>query len=112
MATVAVRDVEAARAFYEGKLGLERVETEEEGAPTYTAGGAELLVYASEYAGTNCATSVTWIVGDACRGLVKTLAGRGVVFEHYDMPGLTLEGDVHVAGGVALAWFVPAYSEA
>ena len=105
MATVAVRNVEAAAAFYEGKLGLERVETPEEGVSTYRAGGRELLVYASQYAGTNEATSVTWAVGTECREIVQTLAGRGVKFEHYDMPGLTLEGDVHVAGDVALAWF-------
>jgi catechol 2,3-dioxygenase-like lactoylglutathione lyase family enzyme len=105
MATVAVRDVEAAAAFYEGVLGLERVETPEEGVSTYRAGGGELLVYASQYAGANQATSVTWSVGAQCRDIVKALAARGVVFEHYDMPGLTREGDVHVAGGVALAWF-------
>ena len=105
MATVAVRDVEAAAAFYEGVLGLERVETPEEGVSTYRAGGRELLVYASQHAGTNEATSVTWPVGSACRELVQTLAGRGVVFERYDMPGLTVEGDLHVAGDVVLAWF-------
>ena len=105
MATVAVKDVEAAARFYEGALGLERLPSEERGVSSYRAGGADLLVYESQYAGTNEATTVTWAVGAACRDIVKTLAGRGVPFEHYDMPGLTLEGDVHVAGDVALAWF-------
>jgi len=39
------------------------------------------------------------------REIVPALAARGVTFEHYDMDGLTREGDLHVAGGVALAWF-------
>ena len=30
---------------------------------------------------------------------------RGVTFEHYDMPGMTREGDVHVAGDMRVAWF-------
>ena len=36
---------------------------------------------------------------------VKELKGRGVTFEHCDMPGMTLEGDIHVADGMKLAWF-------
>ena len=105
MATVAVKDVEAAARFYEGVLGLERVPSEETGVSTYRAGGVELLVYESQYAGSNEATSVTWAVGAAVREIVATLAGKGVVFEHYDLPGLTREGDLHLAGDVALAWF-------
>ncbi len=26
-------------------------------------------------------------------------------FEHYDMPGMTLVGDVHVGNGMRIAWF-------
>ena len=105
IATAAVRDVKAAAAFYEGLLGLEREESAEQGVSTYRAGGSALLVYASQYAGTNQATSVTWAVGEDLREIVRTLAERGVRFERYDMPGLTRDGDVHLAGTVALAWF-------
>ena len=38
-------------------------------------------------------------------GLVKDLKAKGVAFEHYDMPGVTLKGDVHVAGKHKNAWF-------
>ena len=105
MATVAVKDVEASARFYEGVLGLERLPSEERGVSSYRAGGADLLVYESAYAGTNQATSVTWAVGEAVREIVPALAARGVTFEHYDMDGLTRDGDLHVAGDVALAWF-------
>ena len=30
---------------------------------------------------------------------------RDVAFEHYDMPDMTLEGDVHVSGRMKVAWF-------
>ena len=38
-------------------------------------------------------------------GLVKDLKAKGVAFEHYDLPGLTRKGDVHVAGTHKNAWF-------
>jgi len=33
------------------------------------------------------------------------LKERGVRFEHYDMPGLRLEGDIHIADDMKVAWF-------
>jgi hypothetical protein len=33
------------------------------------------------------------------------LKSKGVTFEHYDMPGLSLEGDIHVGQGMKVAWF-------
>jgi hypothetical protein len=36
---------------------------------------------------------------------VRDLHGKGVTFEHYDFPGMKLEGDVHVMGGRRTAWF-------
>ncbi|HMI92975.1 MAG TPA: hypothetical protein VK509_16495, partial [Polyangiales bacterium] len=59
----------------------------------------------SEFAGTNKATNVTWTVGDDVEGTVRQLKEKGVRFEHYDMPGMTLMGDVHVAGDMKVAWF-------
>ena len=103
-ATVAVKDLKSARKFYESTLGLKAVHTEGEEAVSYKAGNSELLVYHSQYAGTNKATAATWIVADV-EGLVKDLKAKGVKFEHYDMPGVTRKGDVHVAGTMKNAWF-------
>jgi hypothetical protein len=63
-----------------------------------------LFVYRSEFAGTNKATAVTW-VADEVEDIVKTLKGRGVSFEHYDLPSMTRQGDLHVAGTLKAAWF-------
>jgi hypothetical protein len=63
-----------------------------------------LFVYESRYAGTNQATSATWVVDDA-EEVVRALKAKGVSFEHYDLPGLTRQGDLHVAGSFKGAWF-------
>jgi hypothetical protein len=63
-----------------------------------------VLVYHSQYAGTNKATAATWMVDDV-EGHAKDLKAKGVKFEHYDLPGMTRKGDVHVAGTMKAAWF-------
>ncbi len=69
------------------------------------SGKSTINVYRSQYAGTNKATAVTWTVGDELDDVVQTLKGKGVKFEHYDMPGMVRKGDVHVAGDMKVAWF-------
>jgi catechol 2,3-dioxygenase-like lactoylglutathione lyase family enzyme len=94
-----------AKDFYETKLGLKRVATEGDEALVYRSGVSKVVVYRSEYAGTNRATTANWMVGKDLEREVEALKGRGVRFEHYDMPGLTRQGDVHVAGDMKVAWF-------
>ena len=36
---------------------------------------------------------------------VRKLKGKGVKFEHYDLPDTKREGDVHVSGDIKVAWF-------
>jgi hypothetical protein len=69
-----------------------------------TSGNTRVLVYHSQYAGTNKATAATWMVSDI-ESLVKDLKAKGVSFEHYDMPGVTRKGDIHLAGPLKNAWF-------
>lgn len=107
IATVAVKDLGAARRFYEDKLGMKPIQAEEgHGVITYKTGGSSLLVYTSQFAGTNKATTVTWSVGADFDEIVRSLRSKGVFFEHYDdLPEVTREGDVHRAGDLKLAWF-------
>jgi catechol 2,3-dioxygenase-like lactoylglutathione lyase family enzyme len=105
VANLAVRDLEVARRFYEGILGLKVIDQEGEELVVLRSGGTSLYVYRSQYAGTNKATAVTWAVGDDVEGAVRALKAKGVSFEHYDMPGSKLEGDVHVFGRMKVAWF-------
>lgn len=105
MATVAVRDLNTARQFYGDTLGLRLTDSQESEALTYQSGSSRLLVYRSQYAGSNQATAATWVLGNDLEKVVQSLKTRGVTFEHYDMPGLTLKGDIHVADGLKVAWF-------
>ena len=105
MATIAVKDLAAAKKFYGSTLGLTPLESAGEGVLTYQSGTATVVVYVSSFAGTNKATSATWGVGDEFDNILKALKAKGVVFEHYDMPGMTLQGDAHVAGDFKGAWF-------
>jgi len=104
-ANLAVKDLAKARKFYEGTLGLEPVAIEGEEAVTYRAGTSRIIVYHSAFAGTNRATAVNWFLGEDLDGVVQDLKSRGVTFEHYDFPGMTLEGDIHVMGPMRAAWF-------
>jgi catechol 2,3-dioxygenase-like lactoylglutathione lyase family enzyme len=104
-ANIAVKNLETARKFYEDTLGLKQVGAEGDELVVYKSGNTILNVYRSQYAGTNKATAVTWTVGDDVEGIVRGLKAKGVVFEHYDMPDMRLEGDVHVAGDMKVAWF-------
>ena len=104
-ANIAVKDLAVARKFYEGTLGLVPVETVGEEVVVYKSGDTLINVYRSQYAGTNKATAVTWAVGDEIGEIVKALKGKGIVFEHYDMPDTKLEGDIHVGYGMKVAWF-------
>jgi catechol 2,3-dioxygenase-like lactoylglutathione lyase family enzyme len=105
MATLAVRDIRAAKKFYEGKLGLTPVPTEESTVLGFKSGDSTIMVYESQFAGTNKATAATWVVGAQVDKIVKALKAKGVAFEHYDMPATNLEGDVHVSGKMRVAWF-------
>jgi catechol 2,3-dioxygenase-like lactoylglutathione lyase family enzyme len=104
-ATLAVSDVQRARDFYENTLGLEALQ-EEMGSVLYKSGSSMLLVYPSEYAGTNQATAATWAAGDDFDAIVQQLKSKGVSFEHYDdLPDTTREGDVHAMGELKGVWF-------
>jgi catechol 2,3-dioxygenase-like lactoylglutathione lyase family enzyme len=105
LATIAVRDTATARRFYEGALGLKPLPSPQKGAITYESGDTNLLVYESAYAGTNKATSATFVVGDGLDRTVQDLKAKGVKFEHYDLPNTTLKGDIHESGDTRVAWF-------
>jgi predicted enzyme related to lactoylglutathione lyase len=105
LATVAVRDLSRAKKFYEGTLGLKPRDDMEPEAVAYRAGSSGVLIYRSEFAGTNKATAATWTVGDDIEKVVQTLESKGVSFEHYDLPGLARKGHVHTGGGTKAAWF-------
>ena len=103
-ATLAVADFARSRTFYEDTLGLEPL-LEQEDSAVYQSGSSRVLVYQSDYAGTNKATAATLAVGAQLDSIVDALRARGVSFEHYDLPGTTRDGDIHSMGGMRGVWF-------
>lgn len=105
-AIVAVHDIDRAKKFYRDVLGLEVDQEDMDGVVVFRTGGTSLVVYASEMAGSNRANAVVWDVGDEIDDITSDLRRKGVAFEHYeDMPGVVLDGDVHVAGDMRMVWF-------
>jgi catechol 2,3-dioxygenase-like lactoylglutathione lyase family enzyme len=104
-AGLAVSDMDRARTFYEGKLGL-RVSIDSPDNVQYRcAENSVFHIYLSpEHAGKSTATLASWGVDDIEK-VVDELTRRGVTFEQYDEPGLktdekgiaTFEGDAKVA---------------
>jgi catechol-2,3-dioxygenase len=104
-ALLAVSDLERARRFYEQQLGLVPGEEEEQGVRYPCAQATGIFVYLSpENAGRSPATIAGWFVDDLDQTM-DDLAARGIVFEHYDMPGIkTDERGVFDAGRFRAAW--------
>lgn len=103
-AVVAVSDLAKGKEFYGGVLGLKQI-GENPGGVMYESGGGTLFVYPAPSAGHNQSTSANWHVDDIA-AVVEELKGKGVQFEHYEIPGATMEGDVHVVmENMKAAWF-------
>ncbi|HWJ59406.1 MAG TPA: VOC family protein [Sphingomicrobium sp.] len=101
---IPVKDLDRARRFYEETLGLKSKEEWSEGL-TMKSGDTRINVYRSKFAGTNKATALTFNVDDIDKE-VSELKGKGVFFEHYDLPGLEQRGDLYVGDqGFKTAWF-------
>jgi catechol 2,3-dioxygenase-like lactoylglutathione lyase family enzyme len=107
-ATIAVKNLEAARPFYEGIIGLRPIGSAVRGAQAFRAKAGTVVIYESPSAGTNQATVMTWTLGRQLDEIVKALDAKGVPFEHYEFPGMVLEGHVHVVKDgepSRVAWF-------
>jgi catechol 2,3-dioxygenase-like lactoylglutathione lyase family enzyme len=106
-ATIAVSDMEKAKEFYEGKLGLKDGTEEPDGGVTYPcAGGTAIHVYASpDNAGKSGATLAGFRAPDL-EGTVDELISKGVKFEQLDMgPIKTNEKGIAELGDEKIAWF-------
>ena len=101
-AIVAVKDIERAKRFYRDVLELDLIE-ESEQVLQFSTGKTALVVYLSEFAGTNRANAVVWGVGDDIHAIVGRLREKGVRFERYE--GMDYADGIHRAGEFAMVWF-------
>jgi catechol 2,3-dioxygenase-like lactoylglutathione lyase family enzyme len=101
---LAVVDLERARQFYEGKLGLPRGERRQDGSVAYQLQSSILELQPRQEPSHNPYTAVGFEVADIARE-VKELEGRGVRFEDYDLPDLKTVGHICQLGSDKAAWF-------
>lgn len=106
IATLAVKDLQVARDFYEGVLGLAPSGDVPDGV-LYRAGSGSFLVYPSTFAGTNRATSMSFQVpADGFDAEVSALREAGVQFQTFDAPGIHWDdGVASFEGGFRGVWF-------
>ena len=107
-AILVATDIERAKKFYVEKLGLRMVETS---APDgdfamFEAGEGTMPYRYLREGGSKAEHTVAgWLVDDI-ETAVEQLRDRGVVFEHYDVPGLkTDERGIAESGPARSAWF-------
>lgn len=104
-AVVATSDIGRARQFYSEVLGLELMEEGMGDVLVYKTGSTYLVVYPSEFAGTNRANAVIWDCGGDVEAIVDELRAKGVSFERYEMDDVTFENGIHRSGDFKMVWF-------
>ncbi|MEI5585564.1 MULTISPECIES: VOC family protein [unclassified Agromyces] len=103
MATLAASDLDRSRRFWRDVFGLEPGRSDM-GGDVYLVGGVPVIVYESQFAGTNRATGLSILTDDLDRDMAA-LREKGVVFHDYDLPELKTENGVVQMEGERGAWF-------
>jgi predicted enzyme related to lactoylglutathione lyase len=91
-AYIPATNITRARKFYEELIGL-RAKAEYGGGVVYECAGTDVFMYPTSNAGTSRASQAFWQVKDV-EAEVAELKARGVKFEEYDMPGLTMNNSI------------------
>lgn len=99
-----VKDVDRARAFYEGCLGLEPGGFRPDGKFVYLVGGTRLALFPKPEGTKADHTAISFQVDDITASVAQ-LTRAGVVFEDYDFPDLKTVDHVCVLGAEKAAWF-------
>jgi catechol 2,3-dioxygenase-like lactoylglutathione lyase family enzyme len=105
-AVVATTDLERAKEFYEGQLGLQPSDQATPGPELqYRCGdGTTLHVYERATAGDSDATCASFKVDDV-DGTVDRLRASGVAFEDYDLGEIKTKNGIATFGDAKVAWF-------
>ncbi len=102
-ASLPAADMERAKKFYTGKLGLVP-ESESPGGIMFQCAGSRFVVFPSQGHASGAFTQIGWSVKNI-EAEVAELKKRGVVFEEYDLPSLKTVNGVAATQGTKAAWF-------
>jgi catechol 2,3-dioxygenase-like lactoylglutathione lyase family enzyme len=100
-----VKDIDRARKFYEGRLGLKPGGFKPDGKFVYAVGGSTLALFPKPEGTKADHTAISFRVPDIAAA-IQALKSAGVVFEDYDFPGLKTVDHVCVLGAEKAAWFM------
>ena len=104
-AIIAVSDLDRARRFYVETLGLEPAGGGEQDVLTLRTGETQLVVYESEFAGTNKANAAVWNAGRDFDEIAAQLREQGIKFEEYPDLGMEISNGIHRQGEFKGVWF-------
>ncbi|MGH2404255.1 MAG: VOC family protein [Vicinamibacterales bacterium] len=104
MPTIPVVDLDRARRFYEGTLGLRPTGPPSPGGIMYECGDSTRL-FLYPRAPTKADHTVASFVVENLEQAVASLRARGIVFEEYDFPGLKTVDGIANLGNEKAAWF-------
>lgn len=99
-----VKDMDRARGFYEGRLGLKPGGLRPDGKFVYVVGGSTLALFPKPEGTRADHTAISFRVADIAAS-IDELKRAGVIFEDYDFPGLKTVNHVCVLGAEKAAWF-------
>jgi catechol 2,3-dioxygenase-like lactoylglutathione lyase family enzyme len=98
-------EADRARSFYRDALGLEYLGANAEGQELFRLGTTGVLALMPKPDGEQAAHTVMSFEVTDIGSHIGELAGRGVTFEDYDLPGLKTVDHVCVLGSERAAWF-------
>ena len=99
-----VKDMDRARRFYEGCLGLTPGGFRPDGKFVDVVGGSTLALFPKPEGTKAEHTAISFKVRNIAAS-IEELKRTGVVFEDYDFPGLKTVNHVCVLGAEKAAWF-------
>jgi len=103
-AAVPCGDLQRAKSFYAGKLGLTPADETAAGAVYEGRDGTRFLLFASSGSASGSHSQMGFMVADV-HAEVADLQHRGVQFEDADFPGFDEATGIADSGGGRAAWF-------
>lgn len=100
-----VMNMDRARRFYEGKLGLEPEGFAADGNYMFACGKGDHIALIPKPEGTKSDYTAMSFEVQSIEKVITELEGEGIRFEDYDMPNLRTANHVCVLGSEKAAWF-------
>ncbi|WP_022893192.1 VOC family protein [Agromyces subbeticus] len=102
-AVLPASDLDRAKRWWKDVFDIDPID-DSTGGVMLSIAGTSVLVYETQFAGTAQNTAFGIDTDDLDRDMAA-LRERGIVFNEYDLPGVTTQNGVVEDGGMRTAWF-------